>query len=53
METKSNKILVTSFASNVARMGQYFIAQKRPVDQYAWLAAQCKEFIKQQKNVVI
>ena len=29
MELKTNKILVTSFASNVARMGPFFTVQKK------------------------
>ena len=34
MELKSKRILVTSFASNVARMSRFFIVQKKLEDLY-------------------
>ena len=53
MELKTNRILVTSFASNVARMSQFFLlCQKKQVGTYVWLADLCRGFIKLLENVV-
>ena len=53
MEIKTNRILVTSFASNVARMESIFYCAKKTGRNICLSVDQCKEFIKQQKNVVI
>ena len=53
MEIKTNRILVTSFASNVARMETIFYCAKKQEGIFVLSEGQCKEFIKQQENVVI
>ena len=50
MELKTNRILVTSFASNVARMESIFIVRKKQVEIFVWSVGLCKEFIKQPKK---
>ena len=53
MELKTKRILVTSFASNVARMETIFYCAKKTEEIFVLLVDLCREFIKQQKNVVI
>ena len=36
MSLKSKRIIVTSFASNVARMETIFIVQKKSIDKFVW-----------------
>ena len=40
MQTKMNRILVTSFASNVTRMETIFYCAKKLEDLYVWLEDQ-------------
>ena len=53
MERLNKRIIVTSFASNVARWKVFFIVQKKQIDKYLLLEDQCIEFIKLQDNAVI
>ena len=52
MEIKTNRILVTSFASNVARMESIFMRKKQK-ETFVLLEDQCREFTKLRENVVI
>ena len=52
IEIKTNRILITSFASNVARMESVFYCAKKP-KKYLFSWQIYKEFTKQHENVVI
>ena len=53
MSSLKKRIIITSFASNVARMETAFYCAEKLADKFLWSEDLCIEYLKQQDNVVI